>query len=414
MDLTSLSNLVPTATAAAEGNQGNPLHVPLDRIIPGDNPRTNFDPQYLERLAASIKARGVKSPISVKRISAEEARAWFVERGVAPPAVLDGFFQINHGECRYKASSMAGKPSIPAIIDEHHVRVDALVENIQRQDLDPLDIAQAIKRELDHKQGLKKGDIARELGVSSSYVSNHLKLLSLPDPVASMVREGKSKDVTSLIVLANAYEDFSQEISDFCATAEDPTQAGVRQFVATLKEQRASSPRIVPTVPHDDAISGSGTSAEPTRDGGPDPVPSAQKADGILSEKSGARTKRASAAENDEAVFLVPSGRAQKAAPTFVGPVRAPDPAERLRQNERKATDADEITGSAGATTGSVGASLDTYITGMEIRHDGRAAVLLPKMPKERGLAWIRYDGDVQETQIELRTIEEVIALVIG
>jgi hypothetical protein len=50
----------------------------------------------------------------------------------------------------------------------------------------------------------------------------------------------------------------------------------------------------------------------------------------------------------------------------------------------------------------------------MEIRHDGRAAVLLSKMPKERGLAWIRYDGDVQETQIELRTIEEVIALVIG
>jgi hypothetical protein len=91
-----------------------------------------------------------------------------------------------------------------------------------------------------------------------------------------------------------------------------------------------------------------------------------------------------------------------------------PCQAKGLRQSEVKASDGDDITGSTSRTTGSVGASLDIHNTGVEILHDGRAAVLLPKMPKERGLAWIRYDGEVQEVQIELRTIEEVISLIVG
>jgi ParB family chromosome partitioning protein len=361
MDLTSLSNLIPVAPGAANAeSQGLPLDIPLDRIIPGDNPRTSFDAQGLERLAASIKARGVKSPISVKRISAAEVAAWFAEQGLTPPAVLEGFFRINHGERRFRACGMAGKPSIPAIVDDHHGRVDSLVENIQRQDLDPLDIANAIKRELDHDERLKKGDIARELGVSASYVSKHLKLLTLPEPVAAMIREGRSKDVTSLTELASAYQDFPEQVADFCATAEEPTQAVVRHFITALKVTAARSPGTGPMQQHEHAASDSGGAAEPSRDDTLDRAPEVAKQSGT-------------------------------------GP----------RQGSR-ATDAD------GAGRPSVAASSNARITGIEIRHGGRAAVLLPKAPRARGLAWIRYDGDDHETQIELRTVEEVVALITG
>jgi ParB family chromosome partitioning protein len=223
--------------------------------------------------------------------------------------------------------------------------------------LDPLDIANAIKRELDHDERLKKVDIARELGVSASYVSNHLKLLTLPEPVAAMIREGRSKDVTSLIQLASAYQDFPEQVADFCATAEEPTQAVVRHFIAVLKEQRSDQPRMGATVQHDGAASSSVGVAAPSSDDSPDRAPGLAKQSGIGHHAGG------------------------------------------------------DTSNAAGAGRAGVTPSSNARITGMEIRHGGLPPVLLPKA---RGLAWIRYDGDGHETQVELRTIEEVIALIIG
>jgi ParB family chromosome partitioning protein len=162
MDLTSLHHLGALVQDARAGTgTGQPLAIALDKIIPGENPRTTFDNDYLHRLAASIKARGVKTPISVQPVTADEVALSFGRRGLVPPVDLDGFYKINHGECRYRAAVIANKETIPAMLDEQHDGIDALVENIQRKDLDPLDIAQAIQQKVN--QGWKKADIAREI-----------------------------------------------------------------------------------------------------------------------------------------------------------------------------------------------------------------------------------------------------------
>ncbi|ODV41498.1 hypothetical protein AWV79_35615 [Cupriavidus sp. UYMMa02A] len=116
----------------------------------------------------------------MKPATAEEVQAYFTAAGLPLPDSLEDFGKINHGECRWRASVMAQRETIPAFIDEEHDGIDALTENIQRKDLDPLDIATRIQRYVD--DGMSKSAIAAELGYSPSYVSNHLKLLSLPHP----------------------------------------------------------------------------------------------------------------------------------------------------------------------------------------------------------------------------------------
>lgn len=374
MDLTSLSNLATFDTPQAEAAKGVPLDVPLHKIIPGENPRTTFPQEKMDRLAASIKARRVKSPISVKPVSAEIVAAFFESKGLpfyyeqnglSAPDDLDGFYQINHGERRYRGSVMAGKETIPTVIDEDHDGIDALVENIQRADLDPLDIAHGIEKKV--KEGMKKADIAREIGFSASYVSNHLRLLKLPEPVAAMVREGKSQDVTALLALGSAYEEFPEEIAAFCEEAEEVTQAQVRKYIAELKEpaHRPTPPTVLPTSNGADGTIGG--------NGGLDSYPS----------------EPGSSSGDSE-------------------------PEEPFQPGASSSNDAD----GAGSnddenSTPSTPKPAKPKITGIDVKHDGRPARLLLRVPTTHGLAWIKYEDDGDETEIEVGTIEQVVSVAV-
>ena len=161
------------APAPAAGSE-NLRNVAIDELQPGKyQPRSHMDGEALAELAESIKAQGVMQPILV-RPSGER-------------------FEIIAGERRWRAARMAGLGSVPVLvkdIPDQQALAAALIENIQREDLNPLEEATGIQR-LVHEFGLTHQAIAGTLGRSRAAVSNLLRLLELAPPVRELLAEGR-------------------------------------------------------------------------------------------------------------------------------------------------------------------------------------------------------------------------------
>ncbi len=138
-----------------------------------DQPRKRFEPEALAQLADSIAQNGLLQPILVRDLG-------------------NGFYRIIAGERRWRASKMAGLSEIPAIvmdIDEKKAAELALIENIQRQDLNAMEEAQAYKSLLDEYE-MTQEEVARVLGISRSALANTIRLLDLPSKVADLLVAG--------------------------------------------------------------------------------------------------------------------------------------------------------------------------------------------------------------------------------
>ncbi len=161
---------------AAQPGQSGLLNLRLSAIVPNPRqPRERFDEASLEELSRSITEMGVLQPVLVR-----------------PAAGADGRYELIAGERRYRAARMAGLDEIPAIVrhtEDAHLLTEALVENIHRTDLDPIEEASAYQQLLDDF-GFTHEELANRLGKSRSAISNSLRLLSLPDSLMKMVAEG--------------------------------------------------------------------------------------------------------------------------------------------------------------------------------------------------------------------------------
>lgn len=146
----------------------------LSQIEPNKTqPRTEFDEEKLAQLANSIEEYGVLQPIVVKKLD-------------------NGFYRIIAGERRWRASKIAGKKKIPAIIkdfDDKETMEIALIENLQREDLNPFEEAQGYK-ELMEVFSLTQEEVSKKVGKSRSSVANAIRLLSLPDEIKGYVLSG--------------------------------------------------------------------------------------------------------------------------------------------------------------------------------------------------------------------------------
>lgn len=176
-----LAALIPGADAAA---QERIEYLPTDRIRPGRNqPRLAFSQEELEDLAASVRVHGVLQPIVVR------------------PA--QGGYEIVAGERRWRAAVLAGLSTVPAVVrqvGELESLAMALVENLQRQDLNPVDRARAYRR-LAQEFGLTQQEIARLVGRSQPSVANTLRLLSLPEEVLRKVEAGELAEAHARLLL---------------------------------------------------------------------------------------------------------------------------------------------------------------------------------------------------------------------
>lgn len=149
--------------------------LPLREIEPDpDQPRKRFDEASLAELAASIQENGLLQPIAVR------------------PKPLGAGYLIIAGERRWRAARLAGLDEVPALVkdvtDEQAAAL-ALIENLQREDLDPIEVAEGC-RQLIEKYGLTQETAAKRLGKSRSAVTNSLRLLNLPDDVRAKVSDG--------------------------------------------------------------------------------------------------------------------------------------------------------------------------------------------------------------------------------
>ena len=176
----------PAATPA-----GTPMMLSLDALAPGQyQPRTRMDEGALYELAESIKSQGIMQPILVRRLKQKPALA---QDGQAPAAIfLEANYEIIAGERRFRAARLAGLAEVPVLlrdVPDEAAAAMALIENIQREDLNPLEEAQGIRR-LVEEFGLTHEQAAQAVGKSRSAASNLLRLLQLSEPVQTMLMAG--------------------------------------------------------------------------------------------------------------------------------------------------------------------------------------------------------------------------------
>ena len=158
-----LDALIDTTDVKTQGSS-NLSEIPIEQIEPNpDQPRREFDPTAMAELAASIQNMGIIAPITLRQVSPDR-------------------YQIIAGERRWRASQMAGLASIPAYIrtaDDESVMELALVENIQREDLNAIEIALAYEH-LAESSGMTQEKISERVGKSRTAVTNYMRLLKLP------------------------------------------------------------------------------------------------------------------------------------------------------------------------------------------------------------------------------------------
>jgi len=157
---------------------GLPASLQLTDMVPGQyQPRTRMDEGALYELAESIKAQGIMQPILVRRLTS---------------GVHDGKYEIIAGERRFRAAKLAGLDSVPVLVrdvPDESAAAMSLIENIQREDLNPLEEASGLQR-LVKEFGLTHEQAAQAVGRSRSAASNLLRLLNLADPVQTMLMAG--------------------------------------------------------------------------------------------------------------------------------------------------------------------------------------------------------------------------------
>ena len=177
---------------------GLPASLRLTDMVPGQyQPRTRMDEGALYELAESIKAQGIMQPILVRRLSDEQSRLRRKEQTAqaqaGAPVYLDQpVYEIIAGERRFRAARLAGLDSVPVLVrdvPDEAAAAMSLIENIQREDLNPLEEAQGLSR-LVKEFGLTHELAAQAVGRSRSAASNLLRLLNLADPVQTMLMAG--------------------------------------------------------------------------------------------------------------------------------------------------------------------------------------------------------------------------------
>ncbi|TMK68145.1 MAG: ParB/RepB/Spo0J family partition protein [Actinobacteria bacterium] len=228
-----LSALIPGAVEEGAGL----LEIPVGAIGPNPRqPRTMFQDESLEALAVSIREVGVLQPIVVRR--------------------GDTGFELIAGERRLRAAKAAGLATIPAVVresDDTEALREALIENIHREDLNPIELAEAF-RELLEELELKQETLAERLGVSRSHVANTIRLLGLPADVQQLLAQRRIQAGHGRALLALGDGEAQRSLA-LRAAAEDLSVREVEEVVRRFVDQPAAEATPARSTPRDEAIS---------------------------------------------------------------------------------------------------------------------------------------------------------------
>ena len=217
-----------------ESKQESKTSIKISRITPrGDQPRKNFDENALQVLADSIREHGVIQPIVLRELDDVSEN-----------------YEIIAGERRWRAARMAGLDEIPAVVmtgDELKIAEIALIENVQRKDLNPIEEAMAYKA-LIERFGLKQEEVAQQAGKSRSAVANMLRLLELPDEVLALVQDEKLSMGHARAILGLIDDEKMLPLAEMTVNKE----LSVREVEALVRKYN-TVPEEVPETPEDNA-----------------------------------------------------------------------------------------------------------------------------------------------------------------
>ena len=212
----------PELPAQGEGS----VALPISQVEPGLNqPRKRFEQGALDDLAESIRVHGIIQPLTVRRLAS-------------------GYYQIIAGERRWRAAKAAGLQEVPAVIieaDDRKVMELGLIENLQREDLNPAEEARGY-RTLMEEYGLTQEQVAQQMGKSRPAITNTLRLLALPDEVLTLVEEGSLSSGHARAILGAPTAPLQRE----AAKRVIESQLSVRQteaLIRTLQKEKKEKPK---------------------------------------------------------------------------------------------------------------------------------------------------------------------------
>ena len=221
------------APASEENTQGITM-IRINEVEPNTSqPRKSFDPTELEMLAESINQYGMIQPITVR--------------------AMDGMYQIITGERRWRAARMAGLSEIPVMIitaDDKKAAELALVENIQRSDLNPIEEALGFTA-LIEEHGLTQDEAAKRIGKSRSAVTNSLRLLKLPESIRKMIESGSLSTGHAKVLLGMTSPD-AMEKAALQIVSRDLSVRETEKLVKIMEESanRTEEEKVVHDVDH--------------------------------------------------------------------------------------------------------------------------------------------------------------------
>lgn len=211
--------------AALRSDASESLYLPISQVeCNADQPRKRFDEESLAELADSIREHGILQPLTVRRLSS-------------------GYYQIVAGERRWRAARLAGLSEVPAIVieaDERKMTELALIENLQREDLDPIEEAEGYKKLMDGYR-MTQEEVAARVGKSRSTVANALRLLGLCPEARKLLEEGKLSGGHARALLplnASTQKKAAQAVVDGDLSVRQ-TEALVKKLLAKPKAKKA-------------------------------------------------------------------------------------------------------------------------------------------------------------------------------
>lgn len=361
LDLSALNApAAPAALAAVIEDDGKPRKAPeilLSDIDPDpEQPRKQFDQAKLDEMTASIAARGVKSPVSVK-----------------PNPAKPGKWLLNYGEYRYRASQLAGKTTIPAFVDEAHDDYDQVIENTQRSPLRPMELAMFIKKKL--AEGDKKGAIAKRLGVENPVITWHAALIEAPTCIEDLYSTGRCTTTQYLYELVKLHEKHPEAVEAWCETAEEVTRKTIAALSDELKGKKAG-------------IAGAAGDAEGGQGKGRDPSAgqNSRAGAGADTDKGGSMDRKAGQGKGgaDKAAGGKDDDQSGEGNGSGVQVQRIPPHNLDLENDPDTAVDSDKLKKPL-----------------MLVEFDGRAAMVVFRMPSAAGLLRIRYEDGSGDDEVD-------------
>ncbi|HCE5184925.1 ParB/RepB/Spo0J family partition protein [Vibrio parahaemolyticus] len=346
-------------TEVVQSEPGSISYAPLDCFHEDpDNARKEFE--GIEELAESMvqinpttgKQRGILEPLSCARHPSKE-----------------GHYIILGGNRRFKAAAIAGLEELPFIIKEELDDFDKFVLNDQRENLSPFEVAMFIQNRL--ADGFKQSEIAKALGRQNSYISDHKIFFDMADTIRGLYDRKVCRSMQALALLYRAYGDYSQAIDEFCLdiieNEQEITTAQVRQFLASLKEPAKETPAPTNSTTEQSTATDENQSST---DGVNDSINEGTESENSDSTSEETSTKNVSQPSNDEltnqADALLDKNEPEKIKKAIV-----------------------------------------------QVNYDDRPARLITTRRAAYGLAWIKYDDDGDEIEVDLNLVK-LVAIIEG